>query len=183
VSLVVRPQRSAAFGIPMNNRMTLAAKCDDVLRNNDHLYAIKARKKKIALVRIEVTNPQSSDVHVLLGSTKLTSAGKTFGAERPAVILRKLSEFTWDFLLYSIVDFHPVTAAIEACLFLTGPLYNRRLKRLLALLSDGEMTLRPGESKAAVIAFRGVSNELERLTILFRSRDEVQELQLAFNSA
>jgi hypothetical protein len=171
-----------AFGNSVDHRTILTANCDDVLRNNDHLYAKKARRKKIALIRVDVTNSQSSDVHVLLGSTKLTSAGKTFTAENPAVILRKLSEFTWDFLLYSIVDFYPITAVIEAFVFLTGPLYNRRLKRQLALLSDGEMALRPGESKAAVIAFRGVSKELEWLTIWFRSGDEKQELQLAFNS-
>lgn len=50
--------------------MTLGVKCDDVLRDNDHLYAIKARKKKIALVRIEVTNPQSSNVQVVLSKAK-----------------------------------------------------------------------------------------------------------------
>lgn len=162
--------------------MTLGVKCDDLLRDNNHLYAIKARKKKIALVRIEVTNSQSADVLVVWGSAKLTSAGKSFGAESPAVILRKLSEFTWDFLLYSLVDFHPVTAAIETCVFLTGPLYNRRLRRQLALLSDGEISLRPGESKTAVLAFRGVSKELERLTILFRCRDAEHELQWTFHS-
>ncbi len=167
----------------MSDRMTLGVKCDNVLRDNSHLYAIKARKKKIALVRIEVTNTQSSDVQVVLGSAKLTSAGKTIGAENPAVILRKLSEFTWDFFLYPIIDFHPITAVIEACVFLTGPLYNRRLRRQLALLTDGEMSLRPGESKTALIAFRGVSNDLERLTILFRCGHEEQELQCAFNSA
>ena len=42
----------------MSDRMTLGVKCDDVLKDNGHWYAIKARKKKISLVRIEVTNPK-----------------------------------------------------------------------------------------------------------------------------
>ena len=118
----------------MNDRMTLGVKCHDALKDNGHWYAIKARRKKIALIRIEVSNPQSAEVQVRLGSTKLTAGGKMFATESPAVILRKLSEFTWDFLLYSLLDFHPVTAVIEVCVWLTGPLYNRRLRRQLALL-------------------------------------------------
>ncbi len=163
--------------------MTLGIKCDDVLKDNGYWYAIKARKKKIALVRIEVTNPQTADVYVRLGSTKLTAAGKTFTAESPAVILRKLSEFTWDFFFYSLFDLHPVTAAIDVGFWLTGPLYNRRLRRQLALLTDGDMTLRPGESKTAVVAFRGVPKELERLTIVFRRGETEEELQWTFGSA
>jgi hypothetical protein len=182
--MVVRLQQFPTFGDPMNDGATLEVKCDDVLKDNRYVYAMKARRKKIALVRLEVTNPQSSDVQVILGSTTLAAAGKTFcGAESPAVIVRKLSEFTWDFLFYWIIAFHPVTAAIEACLFLVGPLYNRRLRRQLALLSDSEIVLRPGESKTAVIAFRGGSKELERLTIVFRFRDVEQQLQWAFQPA
>ncbi len=167
----------------MSERMTLGVKCDDVLKDNGHRYAIKARKKKIALVRIEITNLQSADVKMLLGSTKLIAAGKTFAAESPAVILRNLSEFTWDFLLYALLDFHPITAAFEVCVWLTGPLYNRRLRRQLALLTDADMSLRPGESKTAVVAFRGAAPELERLTIVFRCGETEEEQLWAFNSA
>jgi len=166
----------------MSERMTLGVKCDDVLKDNGHWYAIKARKKKLALVRIEVTNSQSEDVQIQLGKTKLTAAGKTFAAESPAVILRKLSEFTWDFLLYPLLDFHPVTAAIEVCVLLTGPLYNRRLRRQLALLTDADLSLRPGESKTAVVAFQGAAQELERLTIVFRCDEKEEELHWDFNS-
>ena len=166
----------------MSDRLTLNIKCDDVLKDNGYMYAIKARRKKIALIRIEVTNPMSTDVQVVLGSTKLTAAGKTFAAESPAVILRKLSEFTWDFFFYWLLDFHPITAAIEVCIGLTGPLYNRRLRRQLALLTDADMSLRPGESKTAIVAFRGVRNELDRLTIVFRCGENEEELQWDFDS-
>jgi hypothetical protein len=166
----------------MSDRMTLGIKCEDLLIDNHYLYAHKARKKKVALVRIEVTNPLSVDVQVRLGSTKLTAAGKTFDTERPAVILRKFSEFTWDFLFYAILDFHPITAAFELCVWLTGPLYNRRLRRQLVLLTDSDLSLRPGESKTAMVAFRGVPKDLERLTIVFRCGETEVEQQVAINS-
>jgi hypothetical protein len=167
----------------MSDRMTLGIKCVDLLKDNHYLYAHKARKKKISLVRIEVTNPLSADVQVRLGTTKLTAAGKTFAAESPAVILRKLSEFTWDFFFYFLLDFHPITAAIEVCIGLTGPLYNRRLRRQLALLTDADLSLRPGESKTTIVAFRGVPKEMERLTIVFRCGETEEELQWTFGSA
>ncbi len=166
----------------MSDRMTLGVQCADVLKDNNHLYAIKARKKKIALIRIEVANPLSADVQVRLGSTKLTAGGKSFGTESPAVILRKLSEFTWDFLLWALLAFHPIEAILDVGILLTGPLYNRRLRRQLALLTDADLSLRPGESKTAIVAFRGVPKELERLTIVFRSGETDVEQQVAFNS-
>lgn len=166
----------------VSSRMTLSVKCEDILKNNSHLYAHKSRRKKIALVRIEVTNPQSSDVQIVFGKTTLTAAGKTYAAESPAAILRKLSEFTWDFFLYPLLEFSPITAVFEICVALTGPLYNRRLRRQLALLTDADMTLRPGESKSAIVAFRGVAKELERLTIVFRCGDSDETCQWDFSS-
>ena len=162
----------------MSDPMTLGVKCDDLLKDNSHWYALKARRKKIALLRVEVTNTQSSDVLVRFGSTKLFAGGKTFGTESPAVILRKFSEFTWDFLVYVLLDFHPVMAIFDVSLLLFGPLYNRRLKRQLALLTDADLSLRPSESKTAIVAFRGVAKELERLTIVFRCGGTTEELSL-----
>ena len=167
----------------MSDSNTLGIKCDDVLKGNSYLYAHKSRRKKIALVRVEVTNQQSADVQIRLGSTKLTAAGKTFAAESPAVILRKLSEFTWDFLIYPLLDFHPVTAIFEVCVLLSGPLYNRRLRRQLKLLTDADLSLRPGESKTVMVAFRGVPPKLERLTIVFRCGETAIEQQVPLNSA
>lgn len=167
----------------MSDRMNVDIKCEDVLKGNSYLYAHKSRRKKIALVRIEVTNPLSAEVQVRFGLTKLIAGGKTFAAESPAVILRKLSEFTWDFLIYPVLDFHPLTAIFEVCVLLSGPLYNRRLRRQLALLTDADLTLRPGESKTVMVAFRGVPKVLERLTIVFRGGETEEELQWTFNSA
>jgi hypothetical protein len=167
----------------MSDRPTLTIKCEDVLKGNSYLYAHKSRRKKIAIVRIEVTNPLSADVQVAFGSTKLIAGGKTFVAESPAVILRKLSEFTWDFLIYPLLDFDPLTAIFEVCVLLSGPLYNRRLRRQLALLTDTDLTLRPGESKSVMVAFRGAAKELERLTIVFRSGEATAEQQVAFQTA
>lgn len=158
--------------------MTLVGRCDDLLKGNNRWYAIKARRKKIALLRIEVTNTQTADVLVRFGSAKLIAGGKTFGIESPAVVLRKFSEFTWDFLVYALLDFHPVLAIFDVSLLLFGPFYNRRLKRQLALLTDADLSLRPGESKTAIVAFRGVAKELERLTIVFHCGDTAEELTI-----
>ncbi len=166
----------------MNGQHTIRVTCVDVLKDNQHVYARKARRKKIALVRIEATNPLSRDVQVLLGTAQLTAAGQTLGIEPPPAVLRSLSEFTWDFLLYSIVDFHPIAAAIDVCLFLTGPIYNRRLRRQLALLSDRDMVLHPGESKTAIAAFRGACKQLQRLNVAFRCGVERGEVQCALDS-
>jgi hypothetical protein len=164
------------------NGTSLSIKCDDFLRDNEYLYARKARKKKIALIRIEATNPQSSDAHILLASARLTSKGKTFDVEKPAVVMRKLSEFTWDFLLFLLIDFSPITAAFELCVFLSGPLYNRRLRRQLEVISDTDLTLRPGESKTAVLAFRRVPRQLDRLTFSCRCGDHTQQLLWDFSA-
>ena len=162
----------------MSDPITLSVKCDDLLKDNSHWYALKARRKKIALIRVAVTNTHASDVLVRFGSTKLIAGGKTFGTESPAVVLRKFSEFTWDFLVYVLLDFHPVMAIFDVSLLLFGPLYNRRLKRQLALLTDADMSLRPGESKTAIVAFRGIAKELERLTIVFCCGEAEEELSL-----
>lgn len=143
----------------------LDVKCADFLKDNHRAYAHKARRKKIALIGVEVTNRHSSDVRLLIGSSQLIAAGKTFPAETRRLILRKLSAFTWDFLVYLIIDFHPVTAAIEAFLFLTGPIYNWRLRRHLKQMADADVSLRQGESTTVVLGFRGVSPQPERLAL------------------
>ena len=65
--------------------------------------------------------------------------GRPLG-RNPAALIRKFSEFTWDFLLYTLIDFHPVLAVVDISVLLTGPLYNRRLKKQLRGLADSEMT-------------------------------------------
>jgi hypothetical protein len=162
----------------MTHPVELGVKCADFLKDNHHAYAAKARRKKISLIGVEVTNRCSEDVRLLLGSSQLIAAGKIFPAENRTVILRKLSAFTWDFLVYLIIDFHPVSAAIEAFLFLTGPIYNWRLRRHLRLLSDGEKLLRPGESEKVILGFRGVPkkpDEIETLQLWYRCGDGEKE--------
>jgi hypothetical protein len=151
----------------MKTTAVLDVKCEDFLKDNHHVYALKAKRKKIAIVSLEATNRQTTELRLLLGGSQLIAAGKNYNAESPAVVFRKLSEFTWDFLLYAIIDFHPITAAIEALFFLTGPLLNWRVRRQLRFLSDGELLLRPGECKRALLAFRGVSKKPEELHLSY----------------
>ncbi|MEX2120042.1 MAG: hypothetical protein WD847_10650 [Pirellulales bacterium] len=164
----------------MKNLVDLNLKCEDFLKNNRHLYAHKAGRKKIALISIEAANEKSGDVRLVLGAARLIAGGQSHNVEPPAVIIRKLSEFTWDFLLYSIIDFQPVLAAVDAFFLLTGPLYNRRLRKQLRLLSDGEMLLGPGECKQAIVGFRGVSRGAQELELSYCSPDgEQRKLQCA----
>lgn len=151
----------------MNPPVAIAVHCVDFLKDNRHAYAAKARRKKIALIAVDATNRHSSDVRLLLDSSRLIAGGGNFSAERRAVVLRKLSAFTWDFLVYLILDFHPISAAIETFLFLTGPIYNWRLWRHLRHLSDGEILLRPGESTKIVLGFRGVRAALDYLELCY----------------
>jgi hypothetical protein len=144
--------------------MSVDIRCSDFLRGNDHLYSWKARRKQFAFVRVDVTNRESTALRVLLGSSTLTASGKRYHAEDPAVIIRKLGEFTWDFLLYSIIDFHPITAVLDVALFLSGPLYHRRLRRQLGMLTNKDLLLLPGETKTAVLAFRGPATHPMKLT-------------------
>jgi hypothetical protein len=130
------------------------------------MYAAKARRKKIALVRIDVTNGDAIPVVARVGLSSLIAAGTTYYPEEPAEIVRKLGEFTWDFLLYSLIDFHPVTAVLDMAVFLSGPLYKRRLKRQLKSLSNEDLLVPPGESKTAIVAFRGVAQKPDKLTMV-----------------
>ena len=154
--------------IAMSEAVKLNVKSQDHLNGNKSLYAHKARRKKIALIAIEVANGHSEDVRLELGATKLVTGQRSYSAEPPKVIIRKLSEFTWDFLLFAILAFDPVLLALDVFFLLTGPLYNRRLKRQLHSLSDGEMILIPGESKKAILGFRGVSKGTTQLQLWYR---------------
>lgn len=154
--------------------MNIDIECEDFLQNNSHWYATKAARKKIALILITATNRQSSDLWLLLGATRLTAGGKDYEAEQPTVVIRKLSEFTWDFLLFAITDvLNPVIAVAEGLVFLGGPLYNRRLRGRLKLLTDTDLLLPPGESEVALVGFRGVRKDeaLQAVTIPYQTAD------------
>jgi hypothetical protein len=140
----------------MTDPTELVVKCEDFLKDSHCLYAHKARRKKIALLAVEATNKLGGDARLLLKDSKLVVGDRTYAVEAPPVIIRKLSEFTWDFVVYAILVFEPLLIVVDVFFFLTGPLYNRRLKRQLAGLSDGELPLKAGESKKCLAGFRGV---------------------------
>jgi hypothetical protein len=162
----------------MNHAVELEVKCEDFLRNNPHLYARKAKRKKIALIGVEAANRSSADIRIELGASKLVAGDQSYGVESPDVIIRRFSEFTWDFMVYSILDFHPLLAVVDAAFFLSGPLYNRRLRKQLHLLSAAEMVVRPGESKKAILGFRGLSKTPTQLRLLCRL-DAGERLEVA----
>ena len=165
----------------MKDSFALDVKCEDFLKDNHHFYALKARRKKIALIGVEAANTHSTEVRILLGDSKLIAGEQSYKVETPSIIIKRLSEFTWDFLLYAIFDFQPVLAAVDVVVFLTGPLYNRRLKKQVHSLSDSEMVLKPGECKKALLGFRGVPKAADQLELLLHWwRDgEKQQLQCA----
>ena len=162
----------------MNNPADLDLKCGDFLKDNHHLYAVKSRRKKIALISVKATNRASTDVLLLWRESKLMAGEQNYTIQSPDNIIGKLSEFTWDFVLYAILDFQPLLAVVDVFFFLTGPVYNRRLRRQLIALSDSDMILKPGECKKTILGFRNVAKGADRLQLLYRCGDgEKQEVQ------
>jgi len=151
----------------MSNTVDLDVKCEDFLRDNPHLYAHKARRKKIALINIKVANRHSDRIRIDLGATTLVSGGQEHDVEPPGTIIRKFSEFTWDFVFFAVLDLNPLLVVVDVFFFLTGPLYNWRLKRQLRLLSDTELAIGPGESKQAILGFRGVTKSAAQLRLSY----------------
>lgn len=80
-------------------------------------------------------------------------------------VIRRLSEFTWDFLLYTIIDFHPITAVVEILFLVSGPFYNRRLRKQLRSLTDSDLTLGPNDRTEKVLAFAGVRQPAKSISV------------------
>ena len=60
----------------MTNTTDLAVKSDDFLKDNRHIYAHKAKRKKIALISVEVhARSHSDELRVDLGAAKLIANG------------------------------------------------------------------------------------------------------------
>jgi hypothetical protein len=154
-------------------------KCEDYLQDNSHLYAYKARRKKIAIVRVEIATAGAADaVRIDLGTAQLIVAGRSYRVEPPERIIRRFTEFTWDFLLYLVVDFHPLLSMVDLAALVSGPVYNRRLKNQLRLLTNGEIVLRPGERKNVLLAFQDVTAEGARLQVTYRfGRGDLQRAE------
>jgi hypothetical protein len=156
----------------MNNAAELDVTCADSLKDNRRLYAHKARRKKIAMISFEAINPGPTEIRIVLGAATLVADGQRHGVESPAIILRECREFTWDFLVYAILDFHPVLVFVDAAIFLTGPLYNRRLQKQLHLLTASDMIVAPGACRTALLGFRGVPKGPAQLQFSYRRDDE-----------
>jgi len=160
----------------MSNGIRMDITSADFLRNNPHVYALKAKRKKIALISVEGMNRHSAEIVIPWASSKLIAGDQSYSVETPDVIIRKFSEFTWDFVVYAILDFSPLLAVVDGFFFLTGPLYNRRLRKQLHLLSDGEMVLRPGETKKVILGFRGVTKAPSQLHFSYRCDGGEQQI-------
>ncbi len=153
----------------LENTTDLSITAKNFLKHNPRLYAHKARRKKIALISITAQAASHIDeLRINLRAAKLVVGSKSYDVEAPKRIIRKFSEFTWDFLIFAILDFHPVLVLVDIFFVLSGPLYNRRLKKQLRLLSDDEMALRPGELKKAILGFRGVPKGAAQLQLWYR---------------
>jgi hypothetical protein len=155
----------------------LEVRCDDFLKDNRHFYVSKARRKKIALISVQVVNKSAARAQLFLDASKLIVDDRTYHLERCETVIRKLSEFTWDFLLYLILDFHPVAAAVDICVFLSGPIYNRRLRKQLGSLCDREIFLMPGESKKVQLGFHARSEGPRQLQLPYCCGGETRQLQ------
>ena len=153
----------------LENTTDLRLTAKNFLKHNPRLYAHKARRKKIALINITAqASSHIDELRIDLQTAKLVVGSKRYGVEAPKRIIRKFSEFTWDFLLFAILDFHPVLVLVDIFFVLSGPLYNRRLKKQLRLLSDGEMALKPGEKEKAILGFRAVPKGAAQLYVQYR---------------
>ena len=148
----------------------LRTTCNDHLKNNRHVYALKAHRKKIAIIRLHAKNAQRAPLRIRFTELRLLAGGEQYSAEPGDGVIRKLSEFTWDFLLYLVLDFHPLVALVDLSLFLTGPLYNRRLRKQLNELIADDLLLEPDEEQTFLVGFRGLkkSAALEQLRVGYR---------------
>jgi hypothetical protein len=164
----------------MNHPIELEVRCEDFLKDNQHFYAHKARRRKIALIRFEANNMTDDEVRLLLDDSELFAGGQLYALQGRNLVIRKLSEFTWDFLFYLILDFHPLLAAIDLIVLLFGPLYNWRLERQLHALVDHELVLKPGERHNGLLGFHGLPAKTppEKLRLAYsRAGAPPQQLQ------
>jgi hypothetical protein len=151
----------------------LRATSADYLENNRHVYALKARRKRIAMITVTATNIASFPIRLLFEPTRLHASGREICPERAEHIIRKLSEFTWDFFLYLVIDFHPILALVDIAFLLAGPIYNRRLRKQLNAVAADDLLLQPNEERTFLLAFAGVpkSPRLDHLELHYSAHN------------
>ena len=160
----------------MDQTNDVIARCEDHLRGNPHVYAHKARRKKIALIRVELRNQGSDSVRLDLSNAELEAGARFVSVVSPERILRRFSEFTWDFLLFAVLDFHPILIAADLFFLICGPLYNRRLKRQLSELTNSAIELQPGESRTVLLGFEASGEAPTSLKIPMQSDGQGRQL-------
>lgn len=185
--------------------MYLEIVCRDFLKDNNHSYARDAADRRITLVEVRATNQCPFEMRLMLGSSRLTSIEDdrqvVTSALGSSVLLQELlsgwgwprrrvaSEAMWGVLVAANAIIFWAAHGVEPdrwvalwpfllfvpLLFSLGPLYNYRLRRQLASLSNGDLLLMPGESKTALIAFRDAATLFDHLLIPLRRGDAEPE--------
>ncbi len=140
---------------PHANPLTLLG-ASDFLGDGRQWFAPRARRKKIALIRLAARNDGSAPITVDFAQSRFSVSGQHHEAESRDTITGRLSTFQWDFLFYWILHFSIIELAIELSLFLAGTLFNRSLRKRLSSILDRQLTMQPGERLQGLVAFRKV---------------------------
>jgi hypothetical protein len=147
-------------------------RCADMLRDSKALHLAKVKWKRYALIRCLLENTGQSEATIHAGASTLEAGGSEHSPEPRDVVFRKCSEFTWDFLAYLILDFGWVTGVIDLLFLATGPLFNRRLRRKLASIADGDAAVAPGGRWEGILAFRKVPRGKGTVVLRYTPRGE-----------
>jgi hypothetical protein len=131
-------------------------RCADMLRDARALHLAKARWKRYALIRCALENAGPAEVAIHAGRSTLEAGGSEYSTEPRDVVIRRCSEFTWDFLAYLILDFGWITGIFDLLCLATGRLFNRRLRKKLASIADGDAAVAPGGRWEGILAFQKV---------------------------
>ena len=147
-------------------------RCSDMLRDARAFHLAKARWKRFALIRCTVDNHGPAALTVHAGGSTLVAGGAEYPTEPRDIVIRKCSEFTWDFLAYLILDFGLVTAVLDIFFLLAGPLTNRRLRKKLAPIAEGDATVAPGGRWEGILAFHKVPRGKGTVVLRYTPRGE-----------
>jgi len=156
-----------------------------------------AGTRGIPIIEVTATNRCSFEIQLMLGSAKLTSSGTGYPAESSPID----ADTAFRQLSWRLGDWEPgdwgwwpaldpagcLTAVVPSVLLfgLIGWLCDRRRRRDLTSLADGELRLSPGETRSALIAFPAIPrHQLDGLTIPLRRPDaEPEAIEYSFRLA